>query len=138
MTISTATLSADDVDHELIWGWVSLVTAALAASVIKLIGIPPIACPFKALTGLPCLTCGATRAVAALLRGDFAASLRFHPLVIPAVVCATMYVPYALLVAHAGLPRIRVRLDDGDWKMVRMVTAVVAAVVWGFLILDGR
>jgi len=38
------------------------------------------ACPFKVLTGLPCLSCGSTRTALALLRGDVAAALRANPL----------------------------------------------------------
>ncbi len=40
---------------------------------------PSIACPFRALTGLPCPLCGMTRAVTAAMRGDIIASLRFQP-----------------------------------------------------------
>jgi hypothetical protein len=39
---------------------------------------PP--CPFKHLTGLPCLSCGTTRAALALLRGDVARAFAFNPL----------------------------------------------------------
>jgi 1,6-anhydro-N-acetylmuramate kinase len=37
-------------------------------------------CPFKRLTGLPCLSCGTTRAALALLRGDLAVAFHFNPL----------------------------------------------------------
>jgi hypothetical protein len=40
---------------------------------------PPLACPFRAATGLPCPFCGMTRAVDAALHGHLAASLRFQP-----------------------------------------------------------
>jgi hypothetical protein len=39
-------------------------------------------CPFKAYTGLPCATCGGTRALAALCRLDFLGAIRFNPLVV--------------------------------------------------------
>ena len=39
------------------------------------------ACPFRRWTGLPCLTCGGTRAVLALCRGDLLGALAFNPLV---------------------------------------------------------
>jgi hypothetical protein len=38
-------------------------------------------CPSAALLGIPCPGCGLTRATLALFHGDFAAALRFHPLV---------------------------------------------------------
>ena len=40
---------------------------------------PPLACPLRALTGIPCPLCGMTRAVTAAMRGDYWASLRFQP-----------------------------------------------------------
>ncbi len=38
-------------------------------------------CPVKYLTGRPCPGCGLSRALAALLRLDFRAAFRFHPMV---------------------------------------------------------
>lgn len=37
-------------------------------------------CPFKAITGLPCPLCGATRAHMAVFRGDIKGAFHFHPL----------------------------------------------------------
>jgi hypothetical protein len=37
------------------------------------------ACPFHALTGMPCPGCGSTRALVALVGGDFAAALGWNP-----------------------------------------------------------
>ena len=47
---------------------------ALAASDLPL-------CPLAGIFGIPCPGCGLTRATLAALRGDWAAALRFHPLV---------------------------------------------------------
>ena len=41
--------------------------------------LPVEVCVFKALTGLPCPTCGLTRALCHALRGDWAQSLAYHP-----------------------------------------------------------
>jgi hypothetical protein len=38
-------------------------------------------CPLAGTLGVPCPGCGLTRATMALLRGDLAGALRFHPLV---------------------------------------------------------
>ncbi|HOG51512.1 MAG TPA: DUF2752 domain-containing protein [Lentisphaeria bacterium] len=38
----------------------------------------PSFCPFLNLTSLPCPSCGMTRALAALLHGDFAAAMQWH------------------------------------------------------------
>ena len=52
-------------------------------SVLHLLGAR--ICLFRRLTGLPCLTCGTSRAFAALLRGDLADAFSIQPL---AVSCA--------------------------------------------------
>ncbi len=36
-------------------------------------------CGFKHLTGLPCLTCGLTRSLCHVVRGDWSQSLVYHP-----------------------------------------------------------
>ena len=52
--------------------------------------IPSVPCGFKALTGLPCLFCGGTRAACAALRGDFEHSLYLNALSIPLLIAATL------------------------------------------------
>ena len=47
---------------------------------------------------IPCPGCGATRAVLCALHGDWAGSLRLHPLAIPAVV---LVVPSLTLIARS-------------------------------------
>ncbi len=63
----------------------------------------PWKCPFAVVTGLPCPTCGVTRAVRLALHGDFAGATRMHPLwfvVVPAVV--VLLVSETLSVARGG------------------------------------
>jgi hypothetical protein len=40
---------------------------------------PPLACPLRSLTGVPCPLCGMTRAVVAAAHGHLATSLAFNP-----------------------------------------------------------
>lgn len=50
-------------------------------------------CLIQRLTGIPCPGCGMTRAVLALLRGDFAGALRLHGMVwsLPVVLLLFLY-----------------------------------------------
>lgn len=41
-------------------------------------GLPGLACPLRALTGIPCPTCFLTRATAASLRGDLSGAIGLH------------------------------------------------------------
>ncbi|MBQ8498051.1 MAG: DUF2752 domain-containing protein [Clostridia bacterium] len=56
-----------------------LVLGGLAAAVIicRIFQIP---CLYKAISGIPCPTCGITRAYLALLRLDIQAAFAYHPL----------------------------------------------------------
>jgi hypothetical protein len=51
----------------------------LAARLLPLLGLP-YACPFRALTGLPCATCGMTHAFVYLAHGQLRAALAASPL----------------------------------------------------------
>ena len=51
----------------------------LAARLLPLLSVPYV-CPFRALTGIPCPTCGTTHAAVALLRGDVGGALAANPL----------------------------------------------------------
>lgn len=41
-------------------------------------------CPFKKITGIPCPACGTTRALLALLHGQWIQALQLNPLALPA------------------------------------------------------
>ena len=74
----------------------------------------PVACPLRALTGIPCPLCGMTRACVAAVHGHLAASLAFNPagvLVILAAIVAVfrpqtltrMYVPMRFVFVAVGV-----------------------------------
>lgn len=64
--------------------WIALTAVALALG-LRLLGwlapwLPPLpGCPLKALTGLPCATCGLTRCFLALGQGRWAEAFHWHP-----------------------------------------------------------
>jgi 1,6-anhydro-N-acetylmuramate kinase len=62
-----------------LWGAAALALLVLAPALPALASVLP-ACPFRELTGLPCLTCGTTRAALSVLDRDLAGALRFNPL----------------------------------------------------------
>jgi len=47
-----------------------------------------IGCPIKYVTSIPCPTCGVTRALFSLVRGDIKGYLYYHPGAIPLLVAA--------------------------------------------------
>lgn len=63
------------------WLWVAggLAIAALTVG-YAYVAVFITGCPIRELTGIPCPGCGMSRAWLSLLRGDFAAAWRYHPL----------------------------------------------------------
>ena len=76
-------------------------------------------CPVQHFTGVPCPGCGLSRAAFALLRRDFAAALRWHPMifVLPPVVLYALFGKKPLL---GSKTRERVLL----WGVMALWTAV--------------
>lgn len=101
-------------------------------------------CPFRALTGLPCLTCGMTHAWAAFLSGHIRPAFQYHPcfpLALPAVlawlerhtrlgrICWQSRVFWlsllaALLLCHAV--RMTVCFPDGPYPMTKTANSLLA------------
>ena len=82
MTVQWEALDRGEVDHERLWGAVGLACLALGGLWARQMGLVPLGCVFKAVTGIPCLTCGASRAALALAHGHPLAAFRLHPLVV--------------------------------------------------------
>jgi hypothetical protein len=58
-----------------------IVVAGIIATGSALVFLGPPLCPTALFFGIPCPGCGLTRATLALLQGDLASALHFHPLV---------------------------------------------------------
>ena len=110
---------------------------ALLASVIHLdaLGVP--VCFFKATTGLPCLTCGGTRALVHLARLDVLGALAMNPLVALSLMAL---VPWAIADAVLALRGRSLVLEIGPLlKQVLMWSAFPVLIAnWAYLIAIGR
>jgi hypothetical protein len=124
----------EDFNHELVWLAVS--AAALAAGMVWLgLGLPWLRCPFLAVTGYPCLTCGATRCAIALLHGNLSLAWSWNPLAFVALCAVALFDLYALIVLVARSPRLRLI----DWTLaekntVRIAVIAVIVVNWAYLL----
>lgn len=126
--------SANEPDHELIWLAVSAGSIALGAGWLA-IGLPWPQCPFHAVTGWPCVTCGATRSTIAFLHGDVLSALRWNPLVWAALCGIIVFDLYAAIVLVGRKPRVRiVDWSAGEKKMVRIAAISLLALNWIYLL----
>lgn len=132
-------LAPREIDHEQLWLAIAVSgLALLALTSTHVLEIQMPLCPFKTLTGLPCPTCGVTRAVMAMTRLDFAAALAFNPLAAAAALFGALYLLYAGVVLAARLRRFRPRLTPRDLNVARVAVLTVLAANWLYLVLVGR
>jgi hypothetical protein len=71
---------AGELDAELIWLCVTVASGAIGMVWLAL-QLPVPQCTFRTLTGVPCVTCGATRAAMALMEGNIVGAFWLNPLV---------------------------------------------------------
>lgn len=91
-----------------------------------------VACPAWTIFGVPCPTCGATRAVVAAMRGDFLAALAWNPLAAIAALTAVLAIPATLGVLAGVLPAptIPPRLSGS----ARLALAALLVANWVYLL----
>jgi hypothetical protein len=124
----------EDFNYELIWLVVS-VAAVVAGSVWLTLGLPWLACPFRAATGYPCLTCGATRCAIALSHGNLLLAWSWNPLAFIAFWGVVLFDLYAVVVLLARAPRLRViEWTRGEKNAVRVAVILLIAMNWAYLV----
>ena len=121
-------------NHELLWLAVS-VAAFTGAAVWLGTGLVWPRCPFLAVTGFPCLTCGATRALIALGHGDFLRALFWNPLASLALSGVIAFDLYAIVVLLRRSARLRlVEWTNSEKRAVRVAVVAVIALNWIYLL----
>ena len=138
MKLAWRRLRDDETDHEVLWTSVAAALSLLFVLWMRLVEWPPLLCPFRVVTGLPCPTCGSTRALLALAAGDVSAAWRWNPLLVGILALSAIYLAYATVVAVCGLPRLRVQASARAGKWLRAGALFVVTAGWIFLIVDGR
>jgi hypothetical protein len=127
-----------ETDHEAQWLVVGGLSLCLLSVALATPGIQLPRCGFKTITGLPCPTCGITRTIIALSRGDVDRALFFNPLVAIAAGFCLIYLLYAATVLALRLPRFRPALSPAGVRRVRLAAIAILAINWAWLIATGR
>jgi len=127
-------ITPSDFNHELVWLAVS-VAAAVGGAIWLRLGLPTLRCPFLAVTGYPCLTCGATRCAIALGHGNFFAAWVWNPLALVALCGVVVFDVYAAVVLMGRTMRLRII----DWtraekNAVRIAVVTLIVMNWVYLL----
>ena len=121
-------------DEELIWGTIISLSGFFAACWIWL-GLPTLSCPFHVITGIPCPTCGITRAFSCLLNGDPRTAFLFNPLAVSILLGIAIYLVYAAVVVVVKMPRLRWNpMSRLQKAMIRASVISLVAMNWIYLI----
>jgi len=119
-----------------IFGGIGLLAAA-AVGLLRLDRIPLTLCVFKGLTGLPCPTCGSTRALGRLFTLDFAGALAMNPLttLVAVLVAGWAVADLALLPRRRALG---LEVPKPFGFALRVGALVLFLANWVYLIAAGR
>lgn len=138
MTPTWRPLRPLEVDHEALWLLVGGASLCLLGVALATPGIQLPRCAFKTITGLPCPTCGVTRTVIALSRGDIERGVFMNPLAAIACAVGLLYLVYAAAVLALRLPRFRPTVSAPGARRLRIAAVAALAINWIWLIAAGR
>ena len=134
MRIVRRPLAPGENDYELIWLCVTMVALALAVGWLS-VGLPWPHCLFLALTGHPCLTCGATRCAIAFFHANFFGAWKWNPFVFVTLCAISIFNIYAFFVLITRGRRLRLtNFSAGEKNFVRIVVALGLLANWIYLL----
>ena len=125
-------LRPGELDHELVWLLVSVTSAALAVAWFAM-HLPWPHCNFRALFGIPCFTCGSTRAALGLLQGDLVGAWAWNPLATVVLLAIALFDIYAVAVLVSRAPRLRIAFAGAKWPLLGLLF-LGAALNWVYLL----
>ncbi len=135
MRVVRSVLPPGAIPYAPIYGGIAALAVVTAALVVSLPpGLLPALCPFRRITGFPCPTCGATRALAALAAGHVGSAFAFNPLATAAVLCLGGAGAVSALGRLMRLPRIRLVMRPAERTALRFGAVAVVAANWVYLL----
>lgn len=131
--VSWRPLHPGELDHEKLWLVVGGGACLLGGTWLAM-DLPMPECNFKRFTGLPCPTCGSTRAVRALHDADLLGAMQWNPLVTLGFAAVALYLVYAAVVLIFRLPRFRPPPPSARRKLaIRIGVITILLVNWAYL-----
>lgn len=116
----------------IIWGPMALLIIVAAGFFKDFIDLLP-PCIFHRVTGVPCLTCGATRSIVALSQLDFAASFIHNPLTTIFAIALVIFSSISLF-GYIFKKSLVLKFSGREKGVLRIGAVALIALNWLFLI----
>lgn len=122
-----------------VWGVIAAATAVAGGAIafLGLDNLPWTMCMFKAMTGRPCITCGATRALGRLGIFDLHGAWMMNPLATAALLSLLAWGSLELFLAARGRG-LQLDVSPRESAAIWFGAAVLLLVNWAYLIQAGR
>jgi len=134
MRIVRRPLAPGENDYELIWLCVTLASLVFATTWFA-VGLPWPHCAFLALTGHPCVTCGATRCAIAFFHANFFTAWKWNPLVFITLCAVSVFDAYAFVVLLTRGRRLRLtNFSVGEKNFLRVAAVTGFVANWIYLL----
>lgn len=115
-------------------GGALLLLGLLAAFVTVRTGTGPVVCPFRAVTGLPCATCGLTRCVGLVLTGHPSAALCLNPFDAIAILVASPAAAALWLLNRTRGICLRIETSRRERAAAWTALALIVAANWAYVL----
>lgn len=137
MRLSLVVQRADRFDHERTWGAIG--TVAILGALLLPVERMGLRCSLRALTGIPCPTCGAMRSIIELRALNLAGAVGMNPLFAAFVLFGVLYCAYAWVVVLFRMKRLRI-VATRAWEPMaaRLLAATLFLANWAYLVWVGR
>lgn len=119
-----------DIVFGLIYGTIAIL-ALITARFLPVLELMPL-CVFRAYTGIPCPTCGATRSLVHLANGNLSASFGLNPAFVLLMFAALLMFAYDVATLFSGT-RISLSLTPREARLMRAGAVVVLLAYWAYL-----
>ena len=120
------------IEFALIYGGIAILLL-VAGRILPVTQLAP-DCVFKAITGIPCPTCGSTRSVLLLSHGHLIAAFRMNPATGAVFVSALIAFLCRLLALAFDLPGVHIGFSDREKNLVRISAMLAFLLNWAYVI----